>query len=102
MNATSMKFQLVDPAPRRIPTAEKRREIASRVHQCSKWLRVQGFNVVAAVGGMHQAYVFIEYDELLCGKLEGVAEGFERTRMLGESRYHFVVRFGVVVRWEAA
>lgn len=101
MSATAMKFEIVEPAPRKVQNAEKRREIASRVYQCSKWLRIQGFNVVAAVGGVHQAHIFIEHDELLCSQLDGVTEGYERTR-LGEFRFRFVVRFGVVVKWVVA
>jgi hypothetical protein len=96
----AMKFQLIEPAPRRIHNAELRRELASKAHQCAKWLRISGYKVIAVSGGLRQPRIVIEA-EPLCDRLEGAVDGYERTAH-GERRYRYVLRFDVMVEWEVA
>ncbi len=79
--------------------AERRRELAHKAHQCARWLRINGFEVIAIAGGVRMPRVIIQQHPL-CNTLDGVAQAYERTRM-GEARYHFVLRFDCMVQWPA-
>lgn len=86
------------PAMRRTRNAEFRRRIAQQVHQCSRWLKVQGFEILRVAGGFCQPRIIIKPGPL-CGRLEGAVEAYERGPC-GERRYRYAVRFGCLVEWE--
>lgn len=94
-----MTFEIIEPTPRKISNSERRRQIAHQAHQCAKWLRISGFEVMAVVGGLRQPRIFIKPDPKLCDMLEGVVDAFERTPR-HECRFRYVVRFGCMVQWE--
>ncbi len=85
-------------APRRVYNAELRRQIAAKVQQCTRWLRISGYEVVEVAGGLRQPRVVIKHSPL-CNRLEGAAEAYERTPR-GGRRYRYVVRFDCMVEWE--
>lgn len=84
-------------AARRIHHAELRRRIAQQVHQCSQWLRVQGYEILRVEGGFCQPRIVIKPSPL-CDQLDGAADAFERTRH-GACHYRYAVRFGCMVTW---
>lgn len=93
-----MRFEIIEPAPRRIHNAELRRQIATKAYQCARWLRANGFEVLAVMGGLRQPRVVIKAGPL-CDRLDGVVAAFERGPC-GERRYRYAVRFGCMVEWE--
>lgn len=93
-----MKFQIIEPAPRRIHSAELRRQIAAKAYQCARWLRANGFEVLAVMGGLRQPRVVIKPSPL-CDRLDGVVAAYERGPY-GERRYRYAVRFDCMVEWE--
>lgn len=92
-----MKFEIIEPAPRRIYHADLRRQIAMKAYQCASWLRVNGFEVLAVMGGLRQPRVVIRPSPL-CEQLDGVVEAYERGPR-GERRYQYAMRFGCMVEW---
>lgn len=95
-----MTFEIIEPVPRRVANAELRRRIAARVHECSRWLRINGFKVIAVAGGLIQPRIIIQQGPL-CDLLDGAADAYERTPS-GARRYRYAVRFDCMVEWEAA
>ena len=69
-------------------------EIAQRVDQCAKWLKINGFEVqgVERCGRIHIR------TSPLCEQLEGAIAGFSRGPR-GVQRYKTVIRFDCEVRW---
>ncbi len=86
-----------NPAPRRVYNAELRRQIAAKVQQCTRWLRISGYEVVEVSGGPRQPRIVIKHSPL-CNRLDGAAEAYERTPR-GERRYRYAVRFDCMVEW---
>lgn len=96
-----MTFELIEPKPRRISNSERRRQIASQAHQCAKWLRISGFEVVSVCHGLFIPRIVIKHNPALCDTLEGIADAYERTP--SETRhFRYVLRFDVRVEWEVA
>lgn len=95
-----MTFEIIEPTPRKVTNAALRREIAHKAHQCARWLRINGFEVLTVKGGVCLPRVIIK-PHPLCHTLDGVAQAYERT-CKGERRYSFAVRFDCMVEWEAA
>ena len=91
---------LSNPTNRKMSSAVFRRQIAQQAYQCARWLRINGFDVMAVLGGLRQPRVVIKPSPL-CNALEGVVQAYERTAK-GERRYHYVVRFECTVEWEGA
>lgn len=92
-----MTFEIIETPPRRIHGAERRRELAQKAHQCARWLKVNGFEVIAVAGGMRQPRVLIKPDPL-CDRLEGAVSAYERSPR-GERHYRYAVRFDCMVEW---
>lgn len=94
-----MKFEIIEPQPRHVHNADLRRRIAQQVYQCSRWLRVQGFEILRVAGGVIQPRIVIKHSQL-CASLEGAVDAYERNPH-GERRYRYAVRFDCMVEWEA-
>lgn len=94
-----MKFEIIEPSPRCVHNADLRRRIAQQVYQCSRWLKVQGFEILRVAGGVIQPRIVIKHSPL-CASLEGAVDAYERTPH-GERRYRYAVRFDCMVEWEA-
>lgn len=86
--------------PRALTPAERRSELAHKAHQCARWLRINGFEVIAVLGGVRQPRIQVGTSPL-CDLLDGAADAYERT-LRGERRYRYAVRFDCMVEWEAA
>lgn len=79
---------------------DARRRIAEQARRCVEWCRVQGFEILAVLGGSFQPRIVVK-PSALCTMPDGVVQGYERTPR-GERRYNFVSRFDCVVEWEVA
>jgi hypothetical protein len=95
-----MTFEIIEPTQKKMSGAVYRRQIAQQAHQCARWLRVNGFEVMAVLGGLRQPRVVIKSSPL-CNTLDGVVQAYERTSK-GERRYRYAVRFDCMIEWEAA
>ncbi len=84
----------------RIHNAELRREIAERVRICARWLRVNGFEIIAITGGLIQPRIIIKHSSKLCSTLEGVVQAFERTAGNSGRWYSYAVRFNCMIEWD--
>lgn len=93
-----MTFEIIEPKQRRISNSERRRQIASQAHQCTKWLRISGFEVVSVCYGRFIPHIVIKSCEL-CDTLEGAADAYEQTPS-GTRHYRYVLRFDARVEWE--
>lgn len=92
-----MKFEIIEPAPRKTSNAERRRALARKAHQCACWCKASGFEVLAVMGGLRQPRVVIKPSPL-CDELEGAVAAYERG-VCGARRYRYAVRFGCMVEW---
>lgn len=89
---------LTNHSHRALFDSERRRAIARQAHQCARWLRVNGFEIIIIMGGTHLPRILVK-PQPLCHTLDGVVQAFERTQK-GERHYQFVTRFGCMVAWE--
>ena len=97
-----MSFWILDDVPPTMPNkAERRQQVVNMVSQCKRWLEVSGFEVLVAQRRLKQPRIVIQHDPVLCAALEGVQSAYEHT-VKGRRWYSFVLRFGVMVEWEAA
>lgn len=98
-------MQLQQPAPR-IPTRPAALQIAHAADRCVKWLRAQGFEVLAVQAAHLYRNPRITVRACpLCERLEGAVHRYDRTTHNGakiERRYWVAIRFGCEVRWEEA
>ncbi len=94
-----MTFEIIEQAPRKVSNAALRRQIAEKAYQCARWLRINGFEVLAVLGGVRQPRVVIR-PSTLCYQLEGAVDAFERSPR-GERRYRYAVRFDCMIEWES-
>lgn len=69
-------------------------EIAKKSDRCVTWLKVNGFEVLA----VESSRIIIKPSPL-CDLLEGVVDGFVRTRK-GEQRFKMVSRWDCTVVWD--
>lgn len=81
-------------APAIYPSALRLSQDADR---CRKWLKDQGFEVLAVEKGKRNPRLTIRTSPL-CGQLEGAVRMYERSTS-GERRYWVAIRFGCEVRW---
>lgn len=73
---------------------EQRRRIAEQADFCVRWLKAQGFDVLAVSDGPR---ILVRYSHL-CDQLEGAVEGYSRGPK-GSERYKCVIRHECEVRW---
>jgi hypothetical protein len=73
---------------------EQRRLIAARADHCVRWLKSQGFEVIAVCSGSR---IIVRHTPE-CDALEGAVSGYQRT-VRGEIRYRFAIRFDCEIRW---